>query len=319
MFRTLVAASFCLLGGFVGNASAQALIAITVPRGDCRDQTVGRGGGVVNWRETVELEHCDRIKRLWSITRSTSYIAPPLFYDGAVTVDRLPRDIGVSMPILRVVFPERVFFDTAQSTLRPEAKEVVRVIAQNLRSEPPDVALFIAGHADMRGSREYNAALSSSRANVVAEAIRREGINLASIWRVGFGEDLPLDKGDSEEAFGHNRRVEFLFAGRPEVISQWMADGQLDMVCPGHTQAQVDNCIKQLPLEPDGYVIEEVPAPRVLVSPSGGGAIVSPGNERRAADLGNRAPTILMPVSTRRIRIDPINRSSGSVEVAGRR
>lgn len=259
----LVALGMALAGG-TSVAHSQALSPIAVPRGDCRDQTIGRQGGVYNWRETVQLEHCDRIQRLWRITQATSYIAPPQFFDGSVGADRLPRTIGITMPILRVVFPERVFFDTAQSTLRPEAMEVVRVVAENLRREPPDVALFVAGHADERGGRDYNARLSSERANAVAEAIRREGINLSSVWRVGFGEDLPLARGSYEEAWGQNRRVEFLFAGRPEVIAQWMVDGQLDMVCPGRTRADTDSCIRQLALSETGYEVQEVVAPRAI-------------------------------------------------------
>ena len=105
------------------------------------------------------------------------------------------EDLGslpVDVPLLRVVFPERVFFDTAQWNLRPDAISVIDVVAESLRREPPDVAVFVAGHADSRGSRAYNFDLSLKRANAVSEALVRRGVGQAAIWRIGFGEAVPL-------------------------------------------------------------------------------------------------------------------------------
>ncbi|TKV41570.1 hypothetical protein A0U87_20655 [Sphingobium sp. MP9-4] len=68
----------------------------------------------------------------------------------------LPANIAADVPALRVVFLERTtFFDTDSARLRPVAIEIAALIAENLRKEPPDVALFVAGHVDARGSYDY--------------------------------------------------------------------------------------------------------------------------------------------------------------------
>ncbi|MFN3314239.1 MAG: OmpA family protein, partial [Hyphomonas sp.] len=190
-------------------------------------------GGVVElgWRDTIELEHCDRMKRLERIAKIQGLGAKPEFYDASIAAHRLPPDVGVRIPLLRVVFPDRVFFDTDKSTLRPEAVEVVRIVAESLQHEPPDVALFIAGHADERGASDYNLNLSIDRADALADAILDYGVEVASVWRVGFGEDLPLVAGSNEYAWGQNRRIEFLFAARPEAIAVWAGEDQVDLLC----------------------------------------------------------------------------------------
>ena len=69
------------------------------------------------------------------------------------------------MPILRIVFPERVFFDTDKWNLRPEAAPILESIALSLRKQVRKVALFVAGHTDSRGSEKYNLDLSIRRAD----------------------------------------------------------------------------------------------------------------------------------------------------------
>jgi OmpA family len=268
-----------------------------LPRGDCLDYlNSSNASGMVDWRDSVIVEHCDRMQRLWRISNFAFYGSPPQFFDGLVGAAQLPSNIGVSMPLLRVVFPERVFFDTDRSELRPEAIEVVRIVARNLQMEPPDVVLFVAGHADARGDRDHNQALSVDRANAIAEAIAREGVNVASVWRIGFGEDMPLVPGDTLEAYGQNRRVEFLFAGRIEVVTSWLADAQLDMLCQGRTRSETNRCRANLDLRND-YEGVRVTAVTQNVSPGPGGRRVAPTADR----------VIINPTSTHRQRINPVN------------
>ena len=110
-------------------------------------------GTEFDWRETVEVEHCDRIKRLLRVSAYLPESERPIFFEANVLADKLPGYIGVRLPILRVVFPERVFFDTDSVELKPAAVEVARIVAESLRREPPDVVMFVAGHADARASR----------------------------------------------------------------------------------------------------------------------------------------------------------------------
>lgn len=239
-------------GASLSVARAAPLTVVQAPAADCLDYLPAAlaNGTLVDWRDTVAVEHCDRIKRLWDLSRFTGRGALPQFFDGYVSRSRLPADVGVDLPLLRVVFPERVFFDTARADLRPEAVEVVRIVARNLQLEPPDVVLFVAGHTDARGGTNYNLHLSVERANAVAEAILDHGVNVAQVWRVGFGEEMPLRAGDNEEAWGQNRRVEFLFAARPEVAAAWMVTEQLRLVCQGANLAETRQCHRQIDPSP---------------------------------------------------------------------
>lgn len=204
----------------------------------------------------MELEHCDRIQRLAALTATG---AQPEFYVQRIPKERLPGGFRQSVPVLRVVFPDRVFFDTAKATLRPEAVAVARIVAESLRKEMPDVTLFIAGHTDSRGGRDYNQNLSVDRANSLAAEILRQGVNVAAVWRIGFGEDMPLVPEIDDITMGQNRRVEFLFAGKPEAVATWLADMQLANLCSGATREETDGCKRSLALRSD-YKAEELVA-----------------------------------------------------------
>ena len=132
------------------------------------------------------------------------------------------RGFKSDMPVLRVVYEERVFFDTDKAELRTEALPVVKSVASSLKQQKQKVALFVAGHTDARGSDEYNLNLSIRRAEAVARAIKKEGPGTALIWRVGFGKAIPIRPNDSEQNMGLNRRVEFLIASQTEVIATWI-------------------------------------------------------------------------------------------------
>lgn len=220
----------------------------------------------MTWQETVEIENCDRIKRLAKLTEAQASMQPD-FYVSRIPKEKLPPNFP-DIPMLRVVFPQNVFFDTAKSELRPEAVDVVNLVAAVLRTDVPDVTLFVAGHTDSNGNRDYNQNLSVDRANSVAAQLLALDVGLAHVWRIGFGEDMPLVPNVDAEAMGHNRRVEFLLAAKPEAISQWLADMQLDGLCQGSTSEETENCKKNLVLKPQ-YDVGEIainPAAQVDVS-----------------------------------------------------
>ena len=275
--------------------------------------------GIMDWRDMVEVEHCDRIKRLERISE-LSLGAEPQFFDASIAASRLPPNVGVRIPLLRVVFPERVFFDTDSSRLRPEAWEVARIIAENLQSEPPDVVVFVAGHADERGDRAYNENLSIDRANALAEAILGYGVNVASVWRIGFGEDLPLIAGSTDYAYGQNRRIEFIFAARPEPVAVWMADQQIDMLCQGKTSRETAKCKKQLDFK-KGYEAVEVVQGRQTVFPTDDKTSVDGAGDKTNVDTKPAGTTVnagtgkvaLEVRPQKKIFIDPANRKVGEI------
>jgi outer membrane protein OmpA-like peptidoglycan-associated protein len=275
--------------------------------------------GIQDWRSLVSVEHCDRIRRLQRISESLPPDERPVFYDGSVLASALPPSIGIDIPILRVVFPDRVFFDTDSTVLKPAAMEVARIIAESLRHEPPDVVMFVAGHADARASRTYNAALSVDRANALAETVLDLGVNVGTVWRVGFGEDLPLVAGDSEWAYGQNRRIEFLFAARPEALAVWLSRDQVNETCQGRTRRETERCRSAMQIDEPVYVDVVPRRPRPIQVRPGHtrGGIVGPVATRGGVagpaptpntrfDPAPLPPRISAPARTGGGRIDPI-------------
>jgi len=206
------------------------------------------GTTVYDWRQTVRLEHKDRVKRFQRLAAERAY-GSPRFYEDWVRAADLPPQFGIDMPVLRVVMPQRVFFDTDRHDLRPEAMAVIQLVAENLKRDVPDVALFIAGHADSRGTDAHNYALSVDRADSVARALFSEGAGTAMIWRIGFGEAVPLEPNTTEAGMAANRRVEFLLASRPEAVARWMTD-QSEKVCIGAPAAERAKCREKIDLMP---------------------------------------------------------------------
>lgn len=221
----------------------------------------------LDWRDTVALEHCDRVKRLWRLTEISERGSAPIFYDMMVDKAHLPTNIGVNVPVLRVVFAEKVFFDTASASLLPEARRVIAIVAESLRRDVADVTVFVAGHTDSRGGREYNQQLSERRANSVAEALLltlREKSRFGHIWRVGFGKDFPVAPNDTGENMALNRRVEFMFAGREEAALYYLAQLQ-DQICSNVPAADRKHCLEAEDVQHNrsGYTATniEVPTP----------------------------------------------------------
>lgn len=306
------------LAGSPGTAGAQAMREVReVPR-DCRS-ALARGGpaGAQSWQAFVWMEHCDRIKRLVRLSALLPPDQQPMFYEGVIPASRLPAEFGADVPVLRVVFPERTFFDTADAALRPEAEQVTAIVAESLRREPPDVAMFVAGHADARGDRVYNERLSIDRADAIARRIFAAGVASSSIWRVGFGEDMPLVSGDDDYAYDRNRRVEFLFAAKPEAVGTWLADQQLDQLCQARTSLDVARCKARLEFR-DAYDAVEVRraapvAVRPAIRPS---RHVTPRSTiARRVDPGGTTEVAVEPQGERRIRIDPRARRADPVRV----
>ena len=101
-----------------------------------------------------------------------------------------------------------VFFDYDRSDVRSDQTETLTRKAAVLR-ENPAVTLRIVGHADERGSIEYNLALGMRRAESVRQYLTNFGIDASRLSTDTMGEDRPLDPGTTEAAYARNRRAEF--------------------------------------------------------------------------------------------------------------
>jgi peptidoglycan-associated lipoprotein len=103
---------------------------------------------------------------------------------------------------------EMVFFEYDQADIRADMQDILDRKAALLRANP-GVTLRIDGHADERGTVEYNLALSLRRANSVREYLTGSGIDVSRLEVAGFGEERPLDSSMAESAYARNRRAEF--------------------------------------------------------------------------------------------------------------
>ncbi len=98
------------------------------------------------------------------------------------------------------------YFDYDQSTLTSSARAALDAQAAALRGGSGDIRL--EGHADERGSREYNLALGERRAKAVADYLAIQGVSRARIEVVSYGEERPVSLRSDESAYAQNRRVE---------------------------------------------------------------------------------------------------------------
>ena len=76
----------------------------------------------------------------------------------------------------------------------------------------PNMTVRLEGHADERGSREYNIGLSERRAQTVRRLLLIQGASASQVSTVSFGEERPAVEGSSEAAYSQNRRVEFAYS-----------------------------------------------------------------------------------------------------------
>lgn len=104
------------------------------------------------------------------------------------------------------VVGDRVFFATDQSTLSTEAQSILDTQAIWLADNPGFMAL-IEGHADERGTTEYNIALGARRANAVQEYLFSRGVARNRLQTVSFGKERPVEICSDELCYSQNRRA----------------------------------------------------------------------------------------------------------------
>lgn len=113
-----------------------------------------------------------------------------------------------AMSAVRAAFATAIYFDLDQSELKSDARSILEAKLPLLRANA-NVRIRIAGHADDRGSDDYNVALSQRRAASAKRFLVDQGIPADRIDVVGFGEERPAAMGTGEENWARNRRAEF--------------------------------------------------------------------------------------------------------------
>ena len=105
-----------------------------------------------------------------------------------------------------------IYFDYDQASIRAEYLPVLQAHA-SLLSAYPNLKIRLEGHADERGSREYNVALSERRGYSVRDYMTARGLKNQQAEIVGYGEEVPASLGHGEKSWNENRRVEIIYVG----------------------------------------------------------------------------------------------------------
>ena len=115
-------------------------------------------------------------------------------YTGTDTVEYLATGV-----------PDRVFFATNKSVLTTASRDTLRKQAAWMRKNA-DVTVTIEGHADERGTREYNLALAERRANAAKDYLMTYGISGSRMSVISYGKERPVNAGSTPLAWSQNRR-----------------------------------------------------------------------------------------------------------------
>ena len=114
-------------------------------------------------------------------------------------------DLGGAAELANVIY-----FDFDSSEIRPQDNATVAGHAQ-MMSGNMGIRVRLEGHADERGSREYNIGLGERRAQAVRRMLLLQGVSAGQISTVSFGEERPASFGSSESDYAQNRRVEIKY------------------------------------------------------------------------------------------------------------
>ena len=115
-------------------------------------------------------------------------------YTGTDTVEYLASGV-----------PDRVFFATNESVLTTASRDTLRKQATWLR-ENSGINVVLEGHADERGTREYNLALGERRANAAKDYLMTYGVSANRISVISYGKERPVDSGSNPLSWSKNRR-----------------------------------------------------------------------------------------------------------------
>ena len=115
-------------------------------------------------------------------------------YTGTETIEYLAKGV-----------PDRVFFATNKSKLTTAARDTLRKQATWLRKNK-NLTVYIEGHADERGTREYNLALGERRANAAKDYLMTYGISGKRINVISYGKEKPVNPASNPLAWSQNRR-----------------------------------------------------------------------------------------------------------------
>ncbi|MCQ0990258.1 peptidoglycan-associated lipoprotein Pal [Jiella marina] len=107
---------------------------------------------------------------------------------------------------------DRIFFDTDSSSIRADAQQTLQRQAQWLQ-QYPQYAITIEGHADERGTREYNLALGARRASATRDYLASLGVPASRMRTISYGKERPVAVCDDISCWSQNRRAVTVLGG----------------------------------------------------------------------------------------------------------
>jgi peptidoglycan-associated lipoprotein len=169
------------------------------------------------------------MSRIGTLTRTPAVLAlvAALAVAGCASRNQLPNnaaDLGLgagagagtpgSSQDFTVNVGDRIFFDTDSSAIRADAQQTLARQAQWLM-QYPTYAITIEGHADERGTREYNLALGARRAAATRDFLVSRGVPANRIRTISYGKERPVAVCDDISCWSQNRRAVTVLGGAP--------------------------------------------------------------------------------------------------------
>ena len=149
---------------------------------------------VTNIRRILLVAFASLLLTACATTKKTTGKMQGDVYTGTDTVEYLATGVK-----------DRVFFATNKSTLTTASRDTLRKQAAFMRKKK-NLTFTIEGHADERGTREYNLALGERRANTVKDYLMTYGISGSRLSVISYGKERPVNSGSNPLAWSQNRR-----------------------------------------------------------------------------------------------------------------
>lgn len=161
--------------------------------------------------DTIRTEHEDRVNRLARLSHQFGAQPPKVQQNLQITPGTVPG-INFPIPVIRIRYEERTFFDFNKAEIRPESGKILDIMAEQMNRDIGDTSLVILGHTDSMGTDDYNTQLSLRRAAAVMSELAKRGVNIEQMSTVAIGESQPIATNATEEGRALNRRVEFMLS-----------------------------------------------------------------------------------------------------------
>ena len=181
------------------NCLYPALLGLTLVLGACADKDKGNYTGMGDENGGGQLPNGQNGDQVDTNGGSGMGIAPN---------ERPPGDFNPDTDVnYETLQDDTIYFAFDSSTIPAREQGKLTAIGDWMKSNPGH-KLFLAGHADKRGTPEYNRALGERRALAVREYLVVIVLPASTLYTNSYGSDRPAVDGDSEEAFAKNRRVQ---------------------------------------------------------------------------------------------------------------